>query len=524
VDLARYTSLFLSDSRDHLQRSNELLLEWERDPGSSTPLAELFRVFHSIKGSASALGLAAIAELAHAAEQILAALRAGTLLASSEILDALLRTVDGLSDGVEAVARQEPPLPDHALLATLHELAPPELEHTGELPSGERRQQERPRVAGVPGRTVGRQVRVELQRLDFLLNDVGELVVARNRLASIADREIGSELERVSGRIGALVSRLQTGVLRARMAPMGEVSDRFPRLVRDLARGLGKEIRLELQGSAIELDRSVLDGLGDPLTHLIRNAADHGIETPAERVAAGKSREGLIRLRVERARDGVIVTLADDGRGIDRAGVRRQAMERGLLDAEAPMPDAAGLLRLLAHPGFTTRSEVTEVSGRGVGIDAVLARVRTLGGRLELKTVPGRGTTFLLHLPVTRAIVRALLVGVGAERYAIPFALLAEAAVHAVAEGEVSLRGESLITADLRSLVGLGNGTHPRRPAVVLEIGGRRTALVVDALLGQHDVVVEQFAAPAGLPPWVGGMTILPDGAPALLLDPAGFW
>ncbi|HTL05101.1 MAG TPA: chemotaxis protein CheW, partial [Gemmatimonadales bacterium] len=173
---------------------------------------------------------------------------------------------------------------------------------------------------------------------------------------------------------------------------------------------------------------------------------------------------------------------------------------------------------------FTTRREVTAVSGRGVGIDAVLTRIRALGGRIELKTAPGRGTTFLLHLPVTRAIVRALVVGVAEERYAIPFGLLAEAAVHSAPEGEVTLRGEALLTVDLRSVLGLGSVTGRRRPAVVLELSGRRAALMVDALLGQQDVVVEPFAAPVGLPPWVGGATILSDGAPALILDPAGLW
>jgi len=524
VDLARYTKLFLSDSRDHLQRCNELLLEWERNPGAAAPVAELFRAFHSIKGSASALSLAPIAELSHAGEQMLAAIRDGALSGTPEVLDVLFRAVDGLTDGVEAVAKREAPEVNRALLDQLHELAPIPLERTGELPLPERRLQERPRVSGPVAQPAGRQVRVELERLDALMNDVGELVVARNRLAAIADREIGSELERVSGRISGLVSGLQTGVLRARMAPVGEVFDRFPRPVRDLARSLGKEIRLELLGGEIELDRSVLDGLTDPLMHLIRNAADHGLETPAERVAAGKGREGTIRLRAERARDGVIVTLADDGRGIDRAGVHRRAIERGLYDAEAPMPDATGLLRLLSHPGFTTRQEVTTVSGRGVGIDAVLTRIRAQGGRMELKTALGRGTTFLLHLPVTRAIVRALVVGVAEQRYAIPFGLLAEAAVHNAAEAEVTLRGEPLLTVDLRTLLGAAGDARGRRPAVVLDIGGRRTALTVDALLGQQDVVVERFAAPIGLPPWVGGATILPDGAPALILDPAGLF
>ena len=524
MDLERYTALFLSDSRDHLQRCNELLLEWEREPGTPEPIAELFRAFHSIKGSSAALGLAPITELAHAAEQMLAGLRDGALLPAPEVLDALFRAVDGLADGVEAVARHEPPSVDRPLLDALRELAPAPVERTGEIASSERRLQERPRVSSPKLRPPGRQVRVELERLDALLHEVGELVVARNRLAAIADREIGSELERVSGRISGLVGGLQTGVLRARMAPVEEVFDRFPRMVRDLARDLGKEIRLDLQGTEIELDRALLDGLTDPLTHLIRNAADHGLETPAERVAAGKSREGTIRLRAEGARDGVIVTLADDGRGIDRVGVHRRAVERGLLDADALTPDAAGLLRLLSHPGFTTRREVTQVSGRGVGIDAVLTRIRSLGGRMELKTAPGRGTTFLMHLPVTRAIVRALIIGVAEERYAIPFGLLAEAAVHEATEGEVTLRGEPLLTVDLRKTLGLGNGVHRRRPAIVLDIGGRRTAVVVDVLLGQQDVVVEQFAPPVGLPSWIGGVTILPDGAPALILDPAALF
>jgi two-component system chemotaxis sensor kinase CheA len=197
-----------------------------------------------------------------------------------------------------------------------------------------------------------------------------------------------------------------------------------------------------------------------------------------------------------------------------------------LLSADAPLPDAVSLFRLLSHPGFTTKREVTEVSGRGVGIDAVLNRVRALGGRMELKTSLGQGTTFLMHLPVTRAIVRALIVGVGSERYAIPFALLAEATVRdgGQADAEVTLRGEPLLTVDLRALLGLEAVAHRRRPAVVLDLGDRRSALVVDALLGQQDVVIEPFAPPAELPSWVGGVTILPDGTPALILDPASLF
>ncbi len=473
MDLARYTALFLSDSRDHLQRCNELLLALERNPGSSTPVAELFRAFHSIKGSSAAMGFDPVSELAHAAEQLLAGIREGTVEPSRAIIDGLFRAVDALAEGVEAVGRGDTPVVDLELIEALFRLVPTIEMRTAEIPIPERRRDARLSTAvTAPVRPVARQVRVDLERLDSLVNDVGELVVARNRLSAIADREIGSDLEQVSGRISALVAGLQSGVLRARMAPVDEVFDRFPRMVRDLGRELGKEIRLELQGTDIEVDRSVLDALTEPLTHLLRNAADHGLETGAERVAAGKDSEGTIRLRAERVRDEVTVTVADDGRGIDRAGVRDRAVERGLLEAGAPVPDAVALLRLLAHPGFTTRAHVTSVSGRGVGIDAVLTRVRSLGGRMELKTVPGRGTTFLMHLPVTRAILRALLVGVEDERYAIPFGVLAEAAVHEQAESEVTLRGSPLPTADLRDVVGLTRAGKGRRPVVVVDAGG----------------------------------------------------
>jgi two-component system chemotaxis sensor kinase CheA len=524
VDLARYTALFLSDSRDHLQRCNELLLAFERDPGSSTPVAELFRAFHSIKGSSAALGYDPVSELAHAGEQVLEGVRAGTIEPSRATIDGLFQAVDALAEGVEAVGRGETPVVDLELIEALIRLVPVVEARTAEMPIPERRREARLSAATAPARQAARQVRVDLERLDSLVNAIGELVVARNRLSAIADREIGSELEQVSGRISVLVAGLQSGVLRARMAPVDEVFDRFPRMVRDLGRDLGKEIRLELQGTDIEVDRSVLDALTEPLTHLLRNAADHGLETPAVRVAAGKKAEGTIRLRAERVRDQVTVTVADDGTGIDRAQVRDRAVERGLLEPGAPVPDAAALLRLLAHPGFTMKTQVTSVSGRGVGIDAVLTRVRSLGGRLEVKTVAGRGTTFLMHLPVTRAILRALLVGVEHERYAIPFGVLAEAAVHEQTESEVTLRGSPLPTVDLRDVVGFAKAGKGRRPVVVVDAGGERAALVVDSLLGQQDVVVEQLAAPVGLPAWVGGATILPDGAPALILDPGALF
>lgn len=524
MDLARYTALFLSESRDHIQRCNTALLAWERAPGTGFPVDELFRAFHSIKGSSSALGFEPLAELAHNGEQALGAIRDGSLEPGKELLELLFQGVDGLSDGVEAIGRGEAPAINEALKRALASAVPERVESH----RAERRVRPRSETVADPGPAARgpatRQVRVDLDRLDALVNQVNELVVTRNQLASIADRDIGSELEQVSSRLALLVNRLHSAVISARLSPVDELFSRFPRLIRDLSRELGKEIRLVLQGSEIELDRAMLDGLTEPLTHLVRNAADHGLESPAEREAAGKRREGTIRLRAERTADEVILVIGDDGRGIDRAAVRKKAIELGFLDDEAPVPDAVGLLHLLANPGFTTRAEVTRVSGRGVGVDAVLSRVRELGGRIELKTRPGQGTTFLLRLPPSRALVGVIVVRSGSERYAIPFSMLAEAAMHEGQSREISLRGEPVPTADLGRLMGNGESNGTRRPAIVVERDGRRAALVVDALLGQQDVVLERFVAPPGLPPWVTGATILSDGAPALLLDPAALF
>ncbi len=537
VDLARYTALFLSDSRDHLQRCNALLLEWERAPNSAGPVAELFRSFHSIKGSAATLGFDDVAYLAHVAEHLLEDLRNGLLKPSTEVVETLFRAVDLVGNGVEAVAAGGTAAPADDLVAAVGRLA---ASTAGRGAGLERRSQPRPKPGG-PGAVPSlpeegwtaefavarpvRQVRVNLDRLDSLVSEVGELVVARNRLETMAAaQEIGSELEQLSTRISGLVSGLQRDVLRARMAPVSEVFDRFPRMVRDLARDLGKSVRFEVQGGDIELDRSVLDDLPEPLTHLLRNAIDHGFEPPAVRAASGKHEEGVLRVRAERARDEVLIVVADDGRGIDRRAVRDRAVETGLLDPSAPPPDDAQLLRLLAQSGFTMKTEVTTVSGRGVGVDAVQGRVRAMGGRIELATREGHGTTFLLRLPVTRAIVRALLVGCGGERYVIPFGLLAEAAVADRPEEGITLRSEALPSVDLRAVIGMPPAYEVRRPVVVLDLGGRRGALIVDSLLGQQDVVVEDLVAPVGTPTWVSGATVLPDGLPALIIDPTALF
>ena len=377
--------------------------------------------------------------------------------------------------------------------------------------------------------TPSRQIRVDLRRLDALMNQVGELVVAKNRLAVHATTSGDPTLGELSDRIARLVSGMQGEVIAARMTPVGEVFDRFPRLVRDLSRDLGKRIRFDMEGEEIELDRSILDEIGDPLLHLIRNAADHGIESPERRVAAGKPEEGRILLSASRERNTVLLRVTDDGRGIDRMAILAKARRDGMADASVESLSDELLLRVLARPGFSTAETVSGVSGRGVGVDVAMTRVRALGGTLEVRSEQGKGTTFLIRVPLTLAIVRALLADAGGERYAVPLAYVAETvefdprAVTSVRNREALLVREMVIpTVHLSELVaGPARTVSARRPTLILEIGERRTALVVDALVGQQDIVVEPFDAPRGMPPYVGGATILADGAPALILDAA---
>ena len=387
---------------------------------------------------------------------------------------------------------------------------------------------EEPTASGTDPQTISRQIRIDLRRLDQLMKQVGELVVAKNRLGALAAESRDPVLVEVSERINRLVSGMQGEVIASRMTPVGEVFERFPRLVRDLSRDLGKQIGLDIEGQDIELDRSILDEIGEPLVHLIRNAADHGIEPPAERERAGKPAQGRILLSAARERNTVAIRVTDDGRGIDRAGILAKARREGAAPETETLTDDL-LVRVLARPGFSTAEQVSGVSGRGVGVDVAMTRVRALGGTLEVRSEVGQGSTFLIRVPLTLAIVRALLTEAGGERYAVPLVYVAETvefdhrAVTAVRDREaLVVRDEVIPTVHLRDLVAARtDAPSSRRPTVILEVGERRTALVVDALVGQQDIVVEPFDAPRGLPPFVGGATILADGAPALILDAA---
>jgi len=375
-----------------------------------------------------------------------------------------------------------------------------------------------------------RHLRVDLRRLDGLMDLIGELVIARGRFNALAADRRDPEIDDLATHVSRLSADLQDQIIQARMTPVWQVFDRFPRLVRDSARELGKQVSFRVEGKEIELDRTILDELGDPLVHLLRNAVDHGIETPAERRKAGKNPEGEIVLSAVRERASVMITISDDGRGIARDIVLERAKREGLVDAHTEALTDDQLLRVIARPGFTTASEVTSVSGRGVGVDVAMTRLRALGGTIEVRSEPGQGTSFVLRLPVTLAIVRALIASVGAERYALPLTYVSEtvelgAAPTTTIEGRdaIVLRDRVVPLVHLRRLLGApGDAAPARPPIIVLEMGERRTGLVVDGMLGQQEIVVKGFDAPAGTLPLFSGATIMGDGAPALILDAGG--
>jgi len=376
-----------------------------------------------------------------------------------------------------------------------------------------------------------RHIRVDLRCLDELMNLTGELVIARGRLHTVAARFSEPDLHDVSGQIARLAAALQNEMVAARMVPVWQVFDRFPRMVRDLARQTGKQVAFRVEGKEIELDRAILDEIAEPLVHLLRNSVDHGIEASDERVAKGKPAVGQLVLSALRERSTVAIKVADDGRGISREKVLARARQQGLVEAGVAALADEELFHLISRPGFSTAEAVTDVSGRGVGIDAVTAALRALGGSLEVRSEDGAGTTFTLRLPATLAIVRALLARVGDELYAMPLTHVAEtfdarpADVQRVQGREaVLLRGQLLPLVRLREVLGAAAPAVPRRgqPVIVLELGERRTGVVVDALVGQQEIVVKSFEAPRGMLPVFSGATILGDGVPALILDAGG--
>jgi|Deesub1362B_J571_1020462.scaffolds.fasta_scaffold00963_12 two-component system chemotaxis sensor kinase CheA len=372
-------------------------------------------------------------------------------------------------------------------------------------------------------------VRVSIERLDSLMNLVGELVISKSRLFQIKNKYAIDELNETLAYIDKLTTSLQEEVQEMRMVEVRYVFDRFPRMVRDLAKKEGKKVDFVIEGKDIELDRTVLDEIGDPLVHLLRNCIDHGIETPEERVKSGKSETGKVLLKARRVKDHVEIIVADDGRGIDPEKIKRIAVEKGLIsekEAEKMSYDEAKML--IFTPGFSSAEKVTDISGRGVGLDVVRNKILSLGGTVELESEVGKGTRFVLKLPLTLAITKALLISAGGKIYAIPLNNVNE--ILNVKEEDIStvmgqeviqLRGKILPVYDLLSLLGKATATNGKRarPVVIVEKGGNLIGLAVDELIGQQEIVIKSLDGKLRDVRGFAGSTIMGDGRVSLILD-----
>ena len=373
-------------------------------------------------------------------------------------------------------------------------------------------------------------VRVSVERLDRIMNMVGELVTSKIRLAQISKMHPIKDLSDALVAVEHIVNELQEEAMAARMVPMEQIFNRFPRMVRDLARELGKEVELDLVGSEIELDRTILDEITEPLIHLLRNSVDHGLESPEERKKAGKAPFGTLRLEARREKNLVVITVQDDGGGIRTDLVRAAAVRKGLLrEEQARALSEEEAINLISLPGFSTAEKVTAVSGRGVGVDAVRTKVESLGGSLRIESTPGQGSRFRIRLPLTLAIIQALLVKVGKEEYAAPVTNVVEAVEFTASElrsihGQevVMLREEVLPVFRLQRLLEIPAGSD-QLPAVfsvlVVEAGERRAGLIVDEVVGQLEIAIKSLGRYLKSIRGFGGVTILGDGRICLILD-----
>ncbi|KRG62916.1 chemotaxis protein [Stenotrophomonas humi] len=387
-----------------------------------------------------------------------------------------------------------------------------------------------PKAAAVKTAEPEQTVRVDTKRLDAIVNLIGELVLSRNRLKTLRTRLKDEELDRAVSTLDIATARLQSAVMRTRMQPVGKVFSRFPKVARDVARSLQKEVDLELIGADTELDRNLVEALADPLVHLVRNAIDHGVEMPDLREAQGKSRMGRVRLSAQQEGDYVSIEVQDDGAGIDPERLRAKAREKGLIDPEAAARlTSEECLHLVFLPGFSTKQQVTDISGRGVGMDVVQSRIRELSGQIQIQSELGRGSRFLIRVPLTLAILPTLLVQAGEDVYALPLARVMEV-LHAPAtslgwfDGRAVLdrKTHTLALLDLRQWLGVTPMPTTLLTIVVLQMGETRFGLVVDQVRGREEVVIKPLPrALRGLRGYAGA-TLIGDGRMALILDVDG--
>jgi two-component system chemotaxis sensor kinase CheA len=531
-------SLYVEEARVHLAALDRCLLDLERGGKAASLVPSVLGPLHTLKGNSGMIGFAGVKDYVHRLEDVFARIGEGALRLDPEGFDRLFAGASALRDAVEQAGRAG---------VEVHDLGPEQAEldafFARQQAGGREGSRTAPSPASVPTAKKdaavpsalprSSAVRVDFGQLDHLLNLVGELIIHRTKLDElgrrlaplVGEREAGHELVEAVDRLAGVSAELQATVMDIRMLPVRHVFERFPRMVRDLARQQGKQIDLVLEGDATRIDKAIIDEIGEPLVHLVRNSVDHGIETPAVRTARGKAPTGTILLSAAQESSHVVITVVDDGAGIDPARVRAAAVERGLLRGDETLSDRDAV-QLVFAPGFSTKDGVSDVSGRGVGLDVVLQSIERLSGVVEIESAPGVGTRFTIQLPLTLAIISALLVEVAGDTYALPQAAVIECLrlspdeIHTIGGREaLRLRDRVIPLVRLSSLLGRP-GAGPGEYTVILGRGEKRTGVVVDRLQGRQPVVIKAVdPAVLGHASPVAGATITGGGRVVLILD-----
>ncbi|CUS77309.1 two-component system, chemotaxis family, sensor kinase CheA [Candidatus Kryptonium thompsonii] len=537
---------FIVETKELLEKLDNDLVELEKRPEDLEILNAIFRYVHTIKGTSSFIGFEQMSELAHRFEDVLNKLRKGELKVRSDIMDVMLEAHDLLKVLLSKLEKKDlTPIEIENVILKLEKIARGEVINRDEEATVEGEKFSTVNdgadvLQKVGSKVIDKTIRIDVERLDELINLVGELVLGRNRLMQIISGVVEKfegeaatrELIDTVSQIEYLTSELQTVVMRARMLPIARVFNKFPRMVRDLAREMNKKVELLIYGEETEVDKSVIEYIYDPLVHIIRNAIDHGIESPEERIKVGKPEKGKIILKAEHEGNYIVITVEDDGRGIDPDKIRKRAIEKNLItEQEAMSISDKDILNFIFIPGFSTASKVTNVSGRGVGLDVVKANIMKLNGIIDLQSTPGVGTKFILKLPLTLAIIQGLLVGVAGEIFIIPLSSVVEVVrvkpdqVHSIKGREIiRLRDSILPLVRLEEIFNLKSNDHREKRnfyIVVLGLAEKKIGLVVDALIGQKEVVIKSLGSYLKNVKGIAGATILGDGTVRLIIDVA---
>ncbi len=533
MDMSPYRDLFVSEARSHLSLFSELIVRLEDIPGDTAAIDELFRHAHSLKGMAATMGYEQVVEIAHLMEDQLSRVRSGEfrllppfadlLLAGGDTLSRLVDLIESTSDAVEDTAGLIERLaafdPFAEAQPQVHADPPQESVETSASASHQFRQTDS-----------FKSIRIKTETLDHLVNITGELITIQHRLAGSIRAADAAECREPLHQLTALLRALRDEVFKARMLPFAFIAERFPRLVRDLARRQGKEVHFQIEGKEIELDRGILEEIAEPIVHILRNAVDHGLETADERVMAGKPFGGTITLTVRRDKDHVEIIIADDGRGMDPGILKSKAIEKRLITPEQAVhmtPQEA--YQLICVPGFSTAATITDISGRGVGMDAVHEAVHALAGVLSIQSQCGQGSRFIMRLPIKVSIIHALIVQSGPFEIAFPLNVVTRTVElkrsdirEESGQSFVILEKTRMPVRSLRLALNLPatSGTEGiMLPALVCDVGGTLVAFSVDRISGQQEIFVRPLRTPLSHLYGISGATITGDGRVLFVAD-----